>query len=571
MLLFLGITSFIIAPLLNPGFFNIHDNQHVARLYALDQALRAGVFPVRWVDGFGFGYGYALYNFYPPLAYYFSEIFHLLGLGVLDSIKLTWGLALLASGVSMFIVAKKWWGLNAGFVSGIFYAYSPYHAVDAYVRGALSELISFIWLPPALFCFRQLAYEQKSKWILSSAIFMSLLMLTHNLIFLPFVGIVFIWFCGFILTNNFSVINLRKGLINLFASFTLTFALTAFFWLPSLVEKKYTLVDSLLIKNLASYSIHFVCPEQLWSSAWGFGGSIPGCVDGMSFKVGKLHIMFSFLAVFLYLFTVMKKDLDRRRDVVIMFILFLFSLMMTTQISKVIWDLIPQLWYLQFPWRFLEFASLFASLLAGLCFAYNNSIFSYKKFFTYIGMLITICGVIWIEGKYFVPQKYLHNLSDKDFISEEAINWEVSATSFEYMPKSVATKTTSLNTLWVDIDKTKIGKNDKRFTVLNGGFTVKKLSWAPGEFLLEGDSILPTTIMFHITNFPGWRMWIDGLEANIDDNNPYRLMTINVPIGKHIITGKFTNTPVRLIGNGVTVITSVLTLIYVYASRRNTK
>ncbi len=67
-------------PLLNPGLFEIHDDQQIARLYLFDKALMTGQFPVRWVDGLGFGYGYPLFVFYPPLVYAIGEVVHLIGL-----------------------------------------------------------------------------------------------------------------------------------------------------------------------------------------------------------------------------------------------------------------------------------------------------------------------------------------------------------------------------------------------------------------------------------------------------------------------------------------------------------
>ena len=75
-------------PLLKPGLHLIHDDQHIARLYLFDQALKAGQFPVRWVNGLGFNFGYPLFVFYPPLAYIVGEIYHLIGFGFTDSVKL---------------------------------------------------------------------------------------------------------------------------------------------------------------------------------------------------------------------------------------------------------------------------------------------------------------------------------------------------------------------------------------------------------------------------------------------------------------------------------------------------
>lgn len=71
-----------------PGFFPIHDDEQIARIFELDSALSDGQFPVRWVQHLGFGFGYPLFNFYPPLSYYSAEAFHLIGFSFIDSTKL---------------------------------------------------------------------------------------------------------------------------------------------------------------------------------------------------------------------------------------------------------------------------------------------------------------------------------------------------------------------------------------------------------------------------------------------------------------------------------------------------
>ncbi|MBI3559430.1 hypothetical protein HY085_03460, partial [Candidatus Gottesmanbacteria bacterium] len=266
LVLVLVLSFFAWKPLLTQGFFTIHDNQQIVRLQQLDKSLASGQFPVRWVEDLGFGMGYPLFNFYPPLVYYLGEIFHLgLGLGFVDSIKLVWFVAIVGSGVTMYFLAREFFGKIGGIVSAVFYIYAPYHAIDAYIRGALAELFSFVWLPLILL----FSYQKK---FLLTAISLAGLMLTHNLIFLPFVGFYLLW------SRNFRSLILAMGL-------------TAFFWLPALAEKQFTLVDQLLIKNLASYQIHFICPEQLWYSPWGFGGSVAGCIDGLSFALGKIYFL----------------------------------------------------------------------------------------------------------------------------------------------------------------------------------------------------------------------------------------------------------------------------------------
>ena len=64
---------FALAPLFHPGFFTMHDDEQVGRLFDLDQSLKAGQFPVRISQDLGFGYDYPLFNFYPPFVYYFAD------------------------------------------------------------------------------------------------------------------------------------------------------------------------------------------------------------------------------------------------------------------------------------------------------------------------------------------------------------------------------------------------------------------------------------------------------------------------------------------------------------------
>ncbi len=531
MIILVIILSFLaVSPLFHPGFFSMHDFQQVARLFEMDNALKAGQFPVRWVADLGFGYGYALFNFYPPLVYYLGEIFHLIGFSFINSIKLVWFVALLGSAVAMYFFAKRFFGKIGGLVSAVFYLYVPYHAIDAYVRGSLAELFSFVWLPLILL------YSSKP---VISGIFLALLMITHNLIFLPFVGIYVLW---------------SRNIKNIFISLLIAFGLTAFFWLPSLAEKQYTLVDQFLTTGLASYKIHFVCPEQLWNSPWGYGGSIAGCFDGMSFMLGKIY----FAAVILGLIISIWKKF---KIGIVSFGLFIFSIFMTVPLSKFIWDNISLLWYLQFPWRFLEFTALFSSFLAG---AFALVI---KKSLVKIAIAaVLIFGVVYFNAKYFVPSAFIPNATDLSLLSDKEIKWTVSQTSFEYMPKGMALKATPQGSYILDIKNFPVEK----YLVTNGDFLESESNFAPGKFLLSGESSSGASLQFQITNFPGWKIWIDKKEVVINDTNRLKLISVYITQGSHKIEGRFTNTFARTLGNFIS-LSAIIALVigYFYARRRN--
>ena len=55
------------------------------------------------------------------------------------------------AGVSMYYLARQFWGEAGGIISALYYTYSPYHALNLYVRGAVAELFAFAFIPLAFY------------------------------------------------------------------------------------------------------------------------------------------------------------------------------------------------------------------------------------------------------------------------------------------------------------------------------------------------------------------------------------------------------------------------------------
>src|SRR5581483_1769835 len=299
------LTFFAIAPLFKPGFFPIHDNEQVGRLYDLDQTLRAGNFPPRIAPNLGFGYGYPFFNFYPYFVYALAEVFVFLGFSYIVSIKIMIALGFIAAGLAMYVLSREFFGRIGAVVSAIVYIYLPYHSVDVYVRGALPEFWAFVFLPLIFWAIYKLYKTNRNTYIILTAICIALLILTHNLVAFmsaPFIGI----FVLLLLTKSAKP---RILFLKLFICGLLGLTLSAFFWLPSYAEKQFTMID-LLTTELADYNQHFLYIRQFWNSPWGYGGSIYGLLDGLSFQAGKIQIILSAVAFFYALYAWKKKSKD---------------------------------------------------------------------------------------------------------------------------------------------------------------------------------------------------------------------------------------------------------------------
>lgn len=552
-ILVLLLSIFAILPLFNPGFFAVHDDTQVARVYEMGKALKDGMFPVRWVADLGYGYGYPIFNFYAPLAYYVGGFFNILGLDALIATKIMMGLGIVLSGVFMYLLAREFWGEFGGIAAGLFYVYAPYHAVDIYVRGDISEVFAYAFIPLMFlgsykvfltskvisnFKFRISNYQW--RWIIVGSIGYAGIILSHNLTALmvtPFLLIVILLYCYIAYKNK----NLSTIYYLLFTIF-LGLLLSAFYWLPALLEMKYTNVLSQIGAG-ADFRDHFVCIEQLWDSPWGFGGSVPGCIDGMSFKLGKLHILLSVILLILILINKFKN----KSIILLSFFGFFVSLFLTLEISKPVWEAVPLMAFFQYPWRFLLLTSFFSSSLAGAVFSYFKD-FRLKLF----ALCLLLIALLLYNIKYFQPQKYL-SVSNKDYVSETTIKWTTSRISDEYMPK--------------DFTKPKLSKEivKNKIAIKNGSVEVlsNKTQGLTAKVNFLQDSIMRVNTAY----FPAWNILVDGKKTDFEISN--RGLDVAVDKGEHIISMQFIQTPIEKISNLLSLAGVVVLLIGIIYPRKN--
>jgi len=549
--------SFIIAlpaffSLLNQHYFSMHDDQHIARLHLLDQGIKQGTLFPRWVDTLGFGYGYPLFNFYPPLIYYLAEVFHLIGFSLIWSIKLMLISSLFLGALGMFLLAKKYIGRAAGFVSAVFYTYFTYHAIIIYVRGAFAENMAYSILPFAFLTLHNMLTTSTRKNIALCAISLALLILSHPLIAMPtfiFITIFVIFYAYKDQTNKIKLV------ADSVLSIALGLGLSAFFWLPSFIEKSHTLAQNILTGELANYKLHFVFPQQFWYSQWGYGGSAEGLADGISFQLGKVHIGFAILSLLLYLVYRYSKNiitpkkrhemLERTSYFVLIFCCVLFSIFMSTSYSTPIWEALLPLWYIQFPWRFSTFTGLFISLCCGYFLFILSHLFSKlntAKILFLLAFVISAWPIIYYQ-KYFNPQRFL-DTNDTLRTSHEEIAWRISRSSYDFVPKQVATKKTDLNTTIVDITKDQIPQSP--YLVDNNTTQVAVLKNNFNNKIFKATTTSSTTFQLNTYYFPGWKLYIDDRQVAINSGNKYHLITTLLPTGKHTITARFENTSIRI-------------------------
>lgn len=528
--------------LTTPGFFPMHDDTQVGRVVAMGKALRNGQFPVRWVSDLGYGYGYPLFNFYGPLPYYVGGLLYSFGFSGFIATKIMIGIGILSAAYIMYWCASRIFGKMGGLISGVFYVYMPYHSVQLYVRGAIGEYWASIFLP--LICLGIYESFKHKNWLSKLLIGVGLAgtILSHTLLGYVTLIILLLYLLGVFLFSIYKSSKLTHFSFTILWGIVIGLGISSFFWMPALFEMHYTSVSG-QVSSTADFRDHFVCLSQLWYSQWGFGGSQLGCQDGLSFALGKAFIIISLLGGVI-LFS--KATLSQHKQ--FLFIaggIWIISLFLMTSISLPVWEIIPRFEYLQYPWRFLTLMMIPMAFIAG-----GIVMLSEKKLIKLLLLVIVLALIYW-KGNELARPQYIYDRNVSEFETQEELKFRVSKISDEYLPPDFM-KPTRVE----DIANTTIIENP----IFTHKQITEKETFKKYEFRAQNE----TQITLQMVHFPGWIYIVNGKEQPIILNGGKPVITI--PRDFSTLEAKFTNTPIRTIGNLISFV-FVVVLIYIYGKK----
>lgn len=514
------ISLFTLLPFFRTDFFYTQDHIFVARLHQMHKALVDGQFPVRWSPDLRFGE--PTFNFYAPLPYYIGGIFTILGMDIIGAVKLLFILSTVLSGLGMLIFLRTMFNNWSATAASILYVFAPYRAVDLYVRGALSESWAFIFFPLIFLTSLNLSKKQSLKNIILLSLSLAGLFLTHNVMMVIFLPFFMAWVLFLICKQK----NLKLFYHFSFAIF-LGFTLSASYLLPAFFERQFIQSQYLTLGHF-NFRAHFVAVGQFFSTFWGYGSSLWGDKDGLSFQIGLVNWVIIVLSGTLAFLN------KARKETVFLFVFlfasFLMSLFMQHNKSAFIWEAIPILAFIQFPWRFLGISIFLVSILGGL-------LVFLSKGRLYIPISIIFISVI-LNFNYFKPNQYVsYDFFDK-FLKEESMQKGVDLTK-DYLP------------IWVKVlteEEIKTPLVDEGEVIIEG--FERRSSSAYFNASVKTDSL----ITIPITYFPGWQIKVNDTRLEQNEPNEFGLINFNLSKGEYNVLAEFKDTFIRSIGNVISLI-----------------
>lgn len=494
----------------------VDDGQdHVTRIANFYAALKDGILIPRWAANLNWGYGHPVLMFLYPLSSYIGSLFHFFGLSFVDSTKMVFVIATVASVYTMYIWMKEAFNKEAAIIGSILYLFAPYRFVDLYVRGAIGEHVAFIFPPLILYALLQLS---RKKDIISYGLLLSfsfaLFILSHNafaLMFLPIIGLYALYV--FFMEAKRSV----YFILNTFFFIFLGFGLSSFFWLPALVEGKYTLRD-IVTKGVAL--TRFVPLSMFLYSPWRFGGG-----DDTTKFLGFSQWIGIVGSIVLFWKT---KEGKLRWFIAGTILLLAGALFIMTSWSRPIWEKIMILQNFQFPWRFQMISVFLTALLAGISIPYCIKIFTIQQtqktyvliVFCIISILVTVH--MWKPRgyKFKQPAFYSGIYEGTTDTGESSPVWSVRF--MEYAPL-------------------------KRMDVIGGIATVTEGVRTTAEHRYTVHATTPSQLLENTLFFPGWKIYVDDYQAGIQfqDPNHRGIMTFRIDEGIHDVRVIFQNTKIR--------------------------
>ena len=490
------------------GYYGASDDLHIGWLFEMDRTLKLGQFPPRFVPDLSFGFGYPLFNFVFPLPFYIGEIFHKLGLTLVDSIKAVFFLSVPLSMYFMYKFLKEHTNSILALAGAVLYIYTPYRATDIYIRGSIGEIVAFIFPPLAAFAVTKIGKDESKRWIGLLALATAGLILSHNIM-----AYMFIPFLVFIAILQW------KGIVRSSCGFALGLLVSLYFWLPAITESGLMKYDTVF-----NFVDHFPTLKQLITPYFGYGASVAGPYDGMSFFLGAVNIALVIFAV------VFSKKLNKFSLWALGMIF--FSIFMMNYRSTFVWNLVPLLPYFQFPWRFLSLTTFATSILV--------IIFDKVKFGKAAGLLIILAAII-LNFSDFKPHDFLGR-TDEYYLNRHI---PYPAASAEYL---------------------KTGEEYLRLPA-DTRERPDKVSPNPGlDATFNTDYAEETVFNYYKYIFPGWTAKVDGKTVDIKAGNPYGQIEFNVPPGKHSVSIEFKETPYRQILDVVSLL-SLITAVTIILKR----
>lgn len=503
------ISVIISIPLLTSNFDIYADDgiQHIVRLMGTYQTITEGEFPPVIMSNFCNGFGYSWNIFYSPITAFVPLIFSLITNSFELMLKLFMILVTFLSGIAMYEFVKKVTkNKYAGILAAIIYILAPYRLTDMYMRIAIAELTSFIFLPIVFHgMYNIFNSEEKS---MKKSLILTLgavgIILTHTVIAMYTAIICFIY-----VIVNIKKLKEKQVWKMLGINVLLIILLTSFYLLPMLEHKlttEYEVFQPGRMERTDDLILKKVDVTDLLYTPNGY----------FSYQIGLVSLIGIVFTLLVY------KKIEKENRMIYYFSIALGFISIIMSLRFFPFEKLPAiLKMIQFTFRLLEFSSFFFAFVAAT--NYSLLIKNFKTKDVFVLGLIAFLLIVPLKRNLDYDKTWSEDkLWPAVSVSDRTGRVHAGCATFEYLPSKA----------FNNLDYIKHREN--RVYVLSGNL-VEENEEKDGTNLeftvsnIEGNTVIELPYIFYlgytveITNEVGQTLKMDTFES---DNG---FVAVNLP------------------------------------------
>ncbi len=523
----------------NPGLPRGTDAElHVLRIAELGYSLRVGNLYPRWAPDFYYGYGYPIFNYYAPLTYHLGNwLTFLRPENAATGAKTLFVLSHLLGAAGAYFLGREFGRQGGGVLGAATFAFAPYiMLINPHVRGDLAEVFALALVPWALWFWELLWRGRGQAAMVGAVIAAAATLLSHNLTGLTLMVLLLllsIW--HWLLLRHHS-----RFWPALFAGI-LVMALTAYFWLPFVMERNLIQLENVVGEGHYDFREHYVplselvsfTPRQDWRAT----------TPQIPMSIGPLN---GVLAITGILVAVAQRKF---RQLSFYTLAAAICFWLICQYSQSLWENLPGLHFYQFPWRFLgPFAALIVPLVASLGLLDLSA--RWRSGILSFGLAVTV--ICALPGLYLFPWEngFEMPLTPLAYIRiEQEGRWRGTTSTNDFVPVAVEMLPGPQDSLLRSYETSLVDRVN-RYT-LPQDTVVEVVPDVPWRNHFRIRTAKKFVLRLYLFYFPGWQAYIDGTQTPIEIAHPEGFVTIKVPPGSHEVLVQFEDTPPRKIGWGI--------------------
>ena len=350
--------------------------------------------------------------------------------------------------------------------------------------------------------------------------------------------------------------------------FVLGVAISAAYLFPGFLEQRYLKAEN-LVGGYFGYAGHYVYPFQFLSPFWGYGYAGIGPNDQMPYQLGAISVVLAICGLWAL------PQLGRTGRRRLLFFLAATGLVVFAMVSasQPLWDLFrPVVAFVQFPWRLLALTSLSLALAGG---ALATAVASRVDAGTALSSRLSpaLVQTAW-QGNAAPLLLLLALLAGYTYVAPQYTDSDVSLAKM--IQFQLDTKELLGDTTWVTerpatspmVPAYLAGQEPTRAVPDDPQATVEVLHSGGASYEAAITAPQATGVLFQIHYFPGWKVYLDGKLVETAIRAPQGLMAVAVPAGRHVVTLRFEDTPLRRASKIISLIGLATALGLLVVSRR---